>query len=115
MTIPSNITTELTSLQAQVKAATPLNNAPFTTIKAMQLNAVNLVSDIQTALTTTKLVPNIVLTTDSVLLDTWLAPVDATSMVTGVLMVLTAAQNQQQLSLLRGVAGRVADNLNQLI
>jgi len=115
MSIPANITTELTSLQAQVKAATPLNNANFATIKAMQLNAVNLVSDIQFALTTTKLIPNIVLTTDSVLLDTWVAPVDAISMVTGFNAVVVAGDNQNALSLMRGVVGRVASNLDQLV
>jgi hypothetical protein len=115
MSIPANITSELASLQAQVTAATPLKNAPFATIKALQLNAGNLVNDVQTALTTTTLVPNIVLTTDALLLDTWLAPPDAISMVAGVLTVLTAAQNQQQLSLMRGVVGRVASNLDQLV
>jgi hypothetical protein len=115
MSIPANITTELGNLQAQVTAATPLNNAPFATIKAMQLNAGNLVADIQAALTTTTLIPNIVLTTDALLLDTWVPPPDPISMVAGVLTVLTAAQNQQQLSVKRGVVGRVASNLDQLV
>lgn len=115
MTIPTNITTELANLQAQVKAATPLSNAPFATIKAMQLNAGNLVADIQSALTTTKLIPNIVLTTDSVLLDTWVAPVDPVSMVTGFNAVVVAGNNQNDLSLKRGVVGRVASNLDQLV
>jgi hypothetical protein len=115
MTIPANITSELTSLQAQVKAATPLNNAPFATIKAMQLNAGNLVNDIQTALTTTKLIPNIVLTTDSTWLDSWSPPPDPISMVTGFNAVVTASANQSDLSLKRGVVGRVASNLNQLV
>ena len=115
MTIPTNITTELASLQAQVKAATPLNNAPFATIKAMQLNAGNLVSDIQFALTTIKLVPNIVLTTDSLLLDTWLPPPDPISMVTGFNAVVVSGDNQRDLSLMRGVVGRAASNLDQLV
>jgi hypothetical protein len=115
MTIPVNITTELTSLQAQVAAATPLNNAPFSTIKAMQLNAGNLVNDIQTALTTTTLIPNIVLTTDAVLLDTWIPPPDPISMVTGFNAVVTAGDNQSSLSLMRGVVGRAASNLDQLV
>jgi hypothetical protein len=103
MSIPANITTELAFLQAQVKAATPLANAPFTTIKAMQLNAGNLVADIQTALTAKST------------LDTFAAPVDPISMINGFQLVVTAGQDQNKLSLLRGVSGRVAANLNQLV
>jgi hypothetical protein len=115
MSIPADITIELSSLQAQVAAAVPLNNAPFATIKALQLNAGNLVDDIQTALTTTTLIPNIVLTTDSRLLDTWVPPVDPISMVTGFNAVVIAGDNQSDLSLMRGVVGRVASNLDQLV
>jgi hypothetical protein len=114
MSIPANIATELASLQAQVTAATPLNNAPLTTIKAMQLNAGNLVNDIQSALTTTAL-SNIIPTTDSTLLDTWAPPPDAVTMVAGFNAVVIASQNQNKLSLLRGVAGRAASNLSQLV
>jgi hypothetical protein len=115
MTIPSNITTELASLQAQVAAATPLNNAPFSTIKALQLNAGNLVNDIQAALTTTTLIPNIVFTTDGLLLDTWLPPPDPISIVTGFNTVVVAGENQTDLSLKRGVVGRAASNLDQIV
>lgn len=102
MSIPGNITAELANLQSQVAAATPLANAPFSTIKALQLNAGNLVNDIQTALT----VPN--------KLDTWVPPVDPISMVNGFDAVVTAAQDQSNLSLMRGVVGRAASNLDQL-
>lgn len=115
MSIPSNISTELANLQAQVTAATPLNNAPFATIKAMQLNAANLVNDIQTALTTTTLIPNIVLTTSSLLLDAWAAPVDPISMINGFGSVVVAGDDQSDLSLMRGVVGRAASNLDQLV
>jgi hypothetical protein len=115
MTIPANITTELASLQAQVAAATPLNNAPFTTIKALQLNAAQLVSDVQFALTTTTVIANIVLTTDALLLDTWTAPLDPASIVAGVNAMVTAADNQSDLSRKRGLVGRIASNLDQLV
>jgi hypothetical protein len=115
MTIPTNITVELASLEAQVTDAQPLANAGQATITALQLNAGNLVADIQTALTTTTLIPNIVLTTDSGWLDNWVPPIDALSMVGGVLNVLVSAQNQSQLSLMRGVVGRAASNLDQLV
>ena len=83
-------------------AATPINNAPFATIKAMQLNAGNLVNDIQTALTATNT------------LDTWVAPVDPKSIVSGFDAVVCAAVDQNNLSFSRGVVGRVASNLDQL-
>lgn len=113
--IPANITTALTSLEAQVIAAQPLINAQTAAITALQLNAANLVANIQTALTTTKLIPNIVITTDSVLLDSYEAPIDAMLMISGILNVLTAAQNQSTLSLMRGVVGRATSNLDQLV
>lgn len=114
MAIPDNITVALTSLEAQVTASAPLEDANHATVTALQLNAGNLVKSIQTALTTTKLVPNIVFTTDSLLLDEWVAPVDPQSIIDGVLTVLNAAQNQQKLSLMRGVVGRATSNLDQL-
>jgi hypothetical protein len=103
VSIPTNITTELASLQAQVAAAYPLAEASRATIVALQLNAGQLVSDIQTALTA----PNS-------LLDTWAAPSDPDAIVSGLLSVATASQDQNTLSLMRGVTGRAASNLNQL-
>jgi hypothetical protein len=102
MAIPFNITTELSSLQAQVAIAAPLASAPFSTIKAIQLNAGNLVNDIQTALT------------GASALDTWTAPPDPISMATGFNSLVAAAEDQGNLSLMRGVAGRAASNLDQL-
>lgn len=113
--IPASITTALISLEAQVSAASPLANAPASTIVAIQLNAANLVDSIQDALTTTKLIPNIILTTDSLLLDTWSAPPDPVSIINGVLNLVVAADNQSDLSLKRGVVGRATSNLDQLV
>lgn len=101
--IPAKITNELTSLQAQVAAALPLNNAPFATIKALQLNAGNLVADMQTALNAASV------------LDTWVAPPDAISMVNGFNAAVTAAADQGNLALMRGLVGRVTSNLDQLV
>jgi hypothetical protein len=100
--IPANITSELAFLQTQVAAAKPLSNAPFTSVKAMQLNAGNLVADIQTVLVATNT------------LDTWVAPVDPASMVLGFGAVVIAADDQNNLSSMRGLVGRVASNLDQL-
>jgi hypothetical protein len=103
MSIPTNITTELASLQAQVAAAAPLANASHATIVVLQLNAENLVNDIQTALTA----PNNPL-------DTFVAPVDPQAIIAGVENLSTVAQDQYTLSLMRGVVGRAAANLEQL-
>ena len=103
MSIPANITTELTSLQAQVAAAAPLANATHATKVALQLNAGQLVADVQSALVA-----------PSNLLDTWIAPTDPVVIISGVLGLLTASQDQNNLSLMRGVTGRAASNLDQL-
>ncbi|WP_024517078.1 hypothetical protein [Bradyrhizobium sp. Tv2a-2] len=103
MSIPSNIINELTSLQKQVVAAKPLQQASRATIVALQLNAAQLVSDIETALTA----PNN-------LLDTWSASIDPGAIVSGLLSVVSTAQDQSTLSFMRGVTGRAASNLNQL-
>lgn len=111
--IPFNITTELASLEAQVAAATPLINTPHSNLVAIQLNAVNLTADIQTALTTTTL-SNIIPYTDSTALDGWEPPTDAGMIIKDFLIVVESAKNQQQLSLLRGVVGRATSNLVQI-
>ena len=103
MSIPAKITTELQSLQAQVAAASPLTNANFATVKAMQLNAGQLVADVQAALVT------------STPLDNWVAPGDAQSIIAGFVAVVGAGTDQKTLSLMRGVVGRVASNLGQLV
>jgi hypothetical protein len=104
MTIPANITTELASLQAQVAAAAPLKAASRATIKALQLNAAQLVSDVQTALVA-----------PGNLLDTWVAPADPSSIIAGVNSLVVTAVDQGNLSLMRGVIGRATSNLDQLV
>lgn len=102
--IPAKITTELASLQAQVIAATPLAAAPRAAILAIQLNAAQLVSDIQSTL----VAPNNTL-------DTFVPPADPVAIVNGVLGLLTASQDQSNLALMRGVVGRATSNLDQLV
>ena len=104
MTVSADIYTAFSSLQDQVQAASPLSAASRPTILAIQLNAGNLVAQVQSALTPA-----------TSLLDTWTAPVDAPSMITGVLSVYSAGLDQSTLSLMRGVAGRAASNVNQLV
>jgi hypothetical protein len=102
MSIPATITAALSSLQAQVVAALPLANASHATRTALKLNAANLVASIQSALTA------------SSILDTYVAPTDPGVIITGVLTLLTAAEDENKLSLMRGVVGRAASNLDQL-
>ncbi|WP_407146232.1 hypothetical protein [Bradyrhizobium sp. ORS 86] len=103
MSIPAAITAELANLQAQVKAASPLSSASRPIVLAMQLNAAQLVADVQAAL----VAPSV--------LDSWVAPSDPAAIVTGVLGVSVAAEDASNLSLMRGVVGRVASNLDQLV
>ena len=51
MTVPASIVTELTALQAQLTAAQPVESASAPTIVALQLNAAQALSDLDTALT----------------------------------------------------------------
>jgi hypothetical protein len=102
MTIPSSITTAISSLESQVAAAQPLANASQATRTALKLNAAALVTNIQDTLT------------EGSILDTWAAPIDPASIVAGVLLVVTASEDQNTLSLMRGVCGRAASNLDQL-
>lgn len=103
MSIPANIVSELQFLEAQVAANKPLVNATPATKEAMKLNAAQLVSDIQTALTAS---PSI--------LDTWIAATDPAAIVIGFDVMVTTAQDQSTLSQLRGVVGRAASNLDQI-
>lgn len=103
MSIPSNVTAELANLQAQVAANTPLANAPRATITAMQLNAAQLVSDIDAAIISS-----------AGALDTWTAPVDPVAIACGIQGLLENAQDESNLALMGGVVGRATSNLYQL-
>jgi hypothetical protein len=102
MSISSSILNAFLSLQKQLVAAGPLLSASYPTRTALKLNAANLVASVQSALTS------------DTLLDTWTAPSDPPSMVAGVQTVISDAQDVSNLSVMRGVLGRVASNLDQL-
>jgi hypothetical protein len=102
MTISTTITAELASLQAQVIAAAPLANASHATIVALQLNAGQLVADVQAAL----LAPTN--------LDNWIAPADPAAIASALTGIYGQGLDQSNLSLMRGVTGRAASNLDQL-
>jgi len=100
--IPASITTALDSLAAQTEAAKPLANASQATRTALKLNAANLVASLQSALTVTSV------------LDTYEASTDPGVIINEVLTLTTAANDEATLSLMRGVVGRAASNLDQL-
>lgn len=102
MTITASIATALKSLASQVTAAKPIAGASQATRTALKLNAASLVASIQSALTATSI------------LDTYVAPTDPDLIVAGIAQLSTAADDQSALSLMRGVTGRVASNLDQL-
>lgn len=103
MTIPASLQAEVIALNTAFLAADPLSQSPRAAITALQINAAQLVADIDTALTGA-----------SGALDTFSAPTDAPSIASGFSALLTASQNQSDLADLRGLAGRVASNLEQV-
>lgn len=103
MSIPANVTADLTTLQAQVVANTPLGAASQAAITAMQLNASQLVTDAVSALASA-----------AGTLDTWTTPVDPAAIISGVLGLSGNASDQSALADLGGIVGRIAANLDQL-
>lgn len=103
MSVPSNITTGLANLQAQVTAAKPLSSASQATLLAIQLNGIQLANDIATALLAA-----------AGALDTWTAPSDPAQIAAGVLSLMSAATDQSALANMVGYVGRANKNLDQL-
>lgn len=101
--IAQAIQDELVELEAQVVAATPLENASTPTVKAIQLNAVNLTADLQAALVATGT------------LDSWDAPIDAPTIISMYNDIVTQGTDEATLALLRGIIGRVTSNVDQLV
>lgn len=104
MTVPANIITELTNLQAQVKAANPIQAAPYATIKAIQLNAEQLETDTSAALKTA-----------AGLLDTWTPPRDSFGIVSGFNTEVNSAIDQWHLYDMLITIGRANLNIDLLI
>jgi hypothetical protein len=115
MAIPSSVTTALTSLQAQVAAALPLESASRATIQALQLNAAALVAAIDTALANASTMNGLVPTgATPPTIDSWIAPVAPEDIIAGIQAMYVSATDQWKLSVMRGLVGRVASNLDQL-
>ena len=103
MTIPTSITTALTSLQTQVAAAAPLNAASRPTITALQLNAEALLKQVDAAQYSL-----------AGALDTWTPSIDPADITTGVVGLLNSAVDERDIVQMRGIIGRAVSNLNQL-
>jgi hypothetical protein len=103
--IPANITSELSALQAQTAAAAPLASAPHATVVAIQLNAAQLASDINTAVTTL-----------AGALDTytWTPGDDPSAIAAAVDGLLINALYENAIVNMQGYVGRSVINLNQL-
>lgn len=102
MAIPADIAAEISSLQAQVQAANPIASADHATVVAIKLNAAEIVIELQDAL----VAPN--------QLDNWTAPGDAPTIVAGINAIVQTAIDQGDISLKRGLLGRVTSNLDQI-
>lgn len=102
MAIPANIAAEIASLQAQVVAAAPIASAGHATVVAIKLNAGQIVSDLQAVLIASNM------------LDGWTAPKDAPSIVAAINGIVQTAVDQGDVSLKRGLIGRVTSNLDQI-
>jgi hypothetical protein len=105
MTIPQSIVTQFTDIQAQINAALPLTAASHATVVALQLNAVNLVNDCEQAQGTL-----------AGALDTyvWTAGDDPGVITSAIQGLNMNGSDEANICLLRGLAGRMASNLNQL-
>ena len=105
MAIPQNIINEFAFIQGQIDRAIPLTTASQPMLLAIQLNTMQLVSDCENA--QTKLAGQ---------LDTWTPPPtnEPTVIISGILDLSSSAQDEANIVLLRGLAGRMATNLNQL-
>jgi hypothetical protein len=115
MSIPSNVTNALTSLQLQVAKALPLESASRPTIQALQLNAGALVAAIDTALANAATMSGLVPTgATAPTIDTWIAPTAPEDIIADLQAMLVSATDQWNLAVMRGLVGRVASNLDQL-
>jgi len=105
MAISQQIVNEFTYIQAQINAAIPLSAATHATKTALQLNATQLVSDCEQAQGTL-----------AGALDTYIwTPGDDPAAITKAVQGLNQnAADEANICLLRGLAGRMASNLNQL-
>ena len=103
MTIPANIKTELTELEAQIIAAGDLQNASGPTIIALQLNTFQLLNDVDSALASAE--GN---------LDNWAVPTDPQAIISGVLGIVGNATDQNTLCNMEGYVSRISLNLELL-
>ena len=100
MPMPTQIVNEITALQTALTNTGNLNAATFPVRNALAVQAGQLASDIQAAIS-----PN------AGMLDTFTPPVMPQDIVTGVLSLLDSAQTQSTLTDLEGYAARIEINI----
>lgn len=104
MSIPVKIINEITALQTQVLASAPLSAAPFSQLKAIQLNTQKLETDTTVALSNA-----------AGLLDTWVAPNNTPGIIAGFLARQSEANDQWHLDDMLDVISRTLINVNIVI
>jgi hypothetical protein len=102
--IPQSIIGSLQFLQNQYNNAQPLTDQSRPTIVALQLNADNLIVNLDLA--------EIVAAGQ---LDTWTSSTDPFSLIASLQGLLVSAQDQTSICDIRSFIGRVASNLDQLV
>lgn len=104
MSVPQQIIDDLTALQAQVLAASPLQSAPYASVQAIYLNAENLETSTTLALYAA-----------AGQLDTWVAPRDQIGIIAGVQTAVSSARDEWRLLDMLSVISRAVLNLDLLI
>jgi hypothetical protein len=104
MTVPAKITASLTALQAQVAAAAPLQAAPYSALRAIQLNANRLEADTTLALYDA-----------AGQLDTWIAPPNQPGMISGFQAMVESALDEWRILDMLAVISRAALNIDLLV
>ena len=104
MSVPAKIIADLIALQAQVKASSPLESAPYAEIQAIHLNAENLETSTTLALYDA-----------AGGLDTWVAPRDIFGIVDGVNAAVGSARDEWRLLDMLAVISRAVLNLDLML
>lgn len=103
MSVPQKILGEVQFLSNQINSSQPLTSQPKSLVTAMQLNAANLVKDIDAA------------QGDAIgQLDTWVQPGDPFALISSLQGLGISATDQLSIFDTRSFVGRLASNLDQL-
>jgi hypothetical protein len=104
MSVPPKIIAGVVALQAQIKAAGPLESAPYATVQAIHLNAETLETNTTLALYGA-----------AGQLDTWIAPKDQIGIIAGFQTAVGSARDEWRLLDMLAVISRAVLNLDLLV